>query len=299
MTESIETTPPDASAPSYPEPRAPSPEPGESASSPRYLVGVMYYGAHDPQHDRCMHAIHPGKVREVGEIKELSGCAYIEIGRSLLATIVLDSDYDGLLMIDHDMLFEPEEVSRVIRDAHEHQAIVGGAYSMRSPGASIIGAIDTESLPEGEKVRFFEGGRVYPATYLGMGFTAIPKSALRKLAEGQPRLQTGIFKSDVIPFFSLLIRDTTWFGEDVSFCVRAHAADIPVLLDSRIRLHHRGMYDYGLEDCGTIVPYARYLEALIKDEPRIQHANYSHDPLVAAAIAARDSDAALPESLAP
>ena len=263
--------------------------------APKYMVGVLYYGAHDPMHDRCMHAIHQHPY--VGEVKELSGCAYIEMGRSLLATILMDSSYDGLLMIDHDMLFEPEEVTRVIDSAERLQGIVGGAYSMRSPGAAMIGAIDTASLPEGERVKFFEGGKVYPATYLGMGFTAIPRAVLEKMAarpdtcglEGVPnptpptRVETGVFKQQIFPFFSLLVEGGKWFGEDISFCIRAHKAGIPIGLDSRIRLHHRGMYDYGLEDCGIIVPFARSLEGIIKENPSVQSSDYSHIPEVAAA----------------
>ena len=266
--------------------------------TPRYLVGVLYYGNHDTEHDRCMHKIyqHPN----VAEIKELGGCAYIDIGRSLLATLTLDSEkYDGLLMIDHDIVFEPEAVSMVIESAERLQGVVGGPYSMRSPGASIIGAVDTESLAPDEEVVFFEGGKLYPAVYLGMGFTAIPRSALLTLTKTMARVQTGVFPQTIYPLFALMMRDLKWFGEDISFCNRAHDARVPVGIDTRIRLHHRGTYDYGIEDCGTIVPYMKSVRGIIKEHPQLLNASHAPDPQVAAALAARETAAVVIEPAAP
>jgi len=254
------------------------------SKTPKYLVGVLYYGNHDTEHDRSMRKIH--RHPNVAEVKELGGCAYIDIGRSLLATLMLDDEkYDGLLMIDHDIVFEPEAVSHVVESAEKLQGVVGGAYSMRSPGAAMIGAVDTASLADGERVIFFEGGGLYPAVYLGMGFTAIPRAALAKMVSGMERVHTGVFKQSVWPVFSLLLRDGKWFGEDVSFCMRAHDARVPVGMDTRIRLHHRGLYDFGLEDCGTIVPFMTSIQGLIKEEPRVLNASHAPDPQVAAAMA--------------
>ena len=146
-----------------------------------YLVAVLYYGAVDREHDKCVRALNGHPL--VANTMELTGCPYIDIGRGIAATAVLDSDqYGGILFIDHDMVFDPAEAIATIQSAIDADATVGAAYSMRKSGA-IIGAIDGSKLPEGRNICFFDGGEVLPANYLGMGMTAIPRSVLVRLVE--------------------------------------------------------------------------------------------------------------------
>jgi hypothetical protein len=97
--------------------------------------------------------------------------------------------------------------------------------------------------------------------------------ALRRMSEkllqrDLPRLQTGISDAPVVPFFSLLQRGGYYSGEDVSFCQRCHDAGIPVQLDTRVRVYHKGSYCYGLEDVGMEVPYCHQLISRHVDEPQ-------------------------------
>lgn len=155
--------------------------PSSPASPKKYLVGVLYYGGIDREHDRCVRALHGHPL--VADVLELTGCPYIDIGRSIIATKVLDDEsLGGVLFIDHDMVFETSEAVRCIESAIEADATVGAAYSMRKPG-HIIGGIDGSKLEANKKVRFFAGGERLPANYLGMGMTAIPRSVFVRLVE--------------------------------------------------------------------------------------------------------------------
>lgn len=155
---------------------------GQEQPSPKpYLVGVLYYGPVDREHDRCVQALRDSPL--VYDVLELTGCPYIDIGRGIVATVVLDNpELGGVLFIDHDMVFDAKEALAAIESAIEADATVGAAYSMRKPG-QIIGAIDGSKVDPNRKVAFFEGGERLPANYLGMGMTAIPRSVLVRLVE--------------------------------------------------------------------------------------------------------------------
>ncbi len=288
----------------------------------RYLIGVLYYGGIDREHQKCVQAL--SQHERIFDVMDLSGCPYIDQGRSMIATKVLDSpEIGGLLFIDHDMIFEVAEALKVIDAAEACQGVAGAAYSMRRPGR-IIGEVDGKKLSEGQKVVFFDGGQSLPASYLGMGMTAMHRSALETLVlrsqkkyerqqevlgqlrqllgsmatasllEGEqsralleelsqhlqnpdlPRLTTGLNDAPVVPFFSHLQRlmkmdatDGVYFGEDVSFCVRCHEAEVPLQVETRARVFHRGAYDYGIEDVGMQVPYCDRLEVVAPKDPSV------------------------------
>jgi hypothetical protein len=290
----------------------------------KYLVGVLYYGAIDREHDRCVKGLHGHPL--VHDVLELTGCPYIDIGRSIIATHVLDNPaIAGVLFIDHDMVFEKAEAIATIESAIESQAVVGAAYSMRRPG-HIIGGIDGSKIDPAEKVVFFDGGKRLPANYLGMGMTAIPRSALERLVKASnerhdrqqanlqalrsvltelgstegtallddlvpelrnadlERLTSGISEAPVVPFFSLLRERKYYYGEDVSFCVRCHEAGVPIMLDTRVRVYHKGSYCYGLEDVGMEVPHCARLECIDVKDPKAHPAIFSKNPEVTAAM---------------
>lgn len=321
----------------------PSEPSGTTSPAPlaaRYLVGILYYGGIDREHDRCVQSLknHP----YIHAVMEMHGCPYIDIGRSIIATKVLDDpQFGGLLFFDHDMIFEPDEVTKLIESTEACKGVVGAAYSMRRPG-HMIGGIDTRKLGEGEKVVFFNGGGPRDATYLGMGMTAIHRSVFERLvkragekhernqkleekltgllqpllANGElpefaerftekleqamhphelPRLKSGISDADVVPFFSLLQLAGVYYGEDVSFCLRCHDAGIPVQIDTRVRVYHKGSYCYGLEDCGMVVPYCDRLESVNAPVNVVKNTPF-HTPAVQDALAA---GAVLPEMSPP
>jgi len=326
----------------------------DSVRIPKYRVCVLYYGAIDPEHSKCIDDLkdHPN----LHSVMKMTGCPYIDQGRSICATAVLDNpSIDGVVFFDHDMLFDVAEFGKLIESVEASEGVVGAAYSMRRPG-KIIGAIDGSKIPAGKQVVFFEGGDRFAAIYLGMGMTAIHRRSLERLvaaSEGRyarqqenlkgllhllatsipveaeraealrlldalrpelrdkdlPRMTTGISDADCIPFFSHLQRrlpslphlEGTYFGEDVSFCIRAHEAFIPVELDTRLRVYHKGSYPYGLEDVGMQVPYCTRLEVLDVGarEPEARPSFHSSDARVQQALDTAYPGGVLPEVDAP
>jgi hypothetical protein len=258
------------------------------------------------------------------------------------------------------MIFDVHEALKVIDAADECQGVAGAAYSMRRPGR-IIGEVDGKKIDPNKKIVFFEGGEALPASYLGMGMTAIHRSVFERLVHASkqryarqqatlgelrrllgelypqpnayetvqgerlaglqcvslleelsqhlenpalPRLTTGLNDAPVVPFFSHLQRimemadpqmEGTYFGEDVSFCVRCHEADLPVQVETRARVFHKGMYHYGIEDVGMQVPWCDRLEVVAPKEAKPgaepKPAFFSVNPDVQAALEERYGDA--------
>lgn len=204
-------------------------------------------------------------------------CPWIDQARSWLAEQAL-SVGKGAFFLDHDIVFEPNDVLRLCEQALERSAVVAGAYCMRRSGRNIIGSFDVKPGP----MTFFEGGSTEPAYYSGLGFAAVPKEIfeaielpfLTSLPLGEARIR---------PWFGLDCSTGFYAGEDVSFCNRVHDLTVNaeqiegeaewrmshsgrmarVFIDSRVRIFHRGSYDYGIEDAGIVVPRIESLSALL------------------------------------
>ncbi len=217
-------------------------------------------------------------------IVELNGVAHIDLARSELKRIAIDElGCAGVFYLDHDIMFRPVDLLSIVREAEERQDVVAAFYCMRKTAHALIGAPDIEV---GGTVGFFELGSVVPAHYSGMGFTAIPKAVFEALDEFFPELEAG-FSGKVRPYFALDANGNFYSGEDVSFCSRVNGLSVKhvpgnqadgvewelsrvagkaptrhkVFLDSRVRIFHRGAYNYGVEDHSFAVPRLANLEA--------------------------------------
>jgi hypothetical protein len=212
-------------------------------------------------------------------IFRIHDCPWIDMARSWLAEKALAAG-KGVFFLDHDIQFHPNDVLRLCAQAENDDRddrVVAGIYCMRKSGKNLIGSFD---LPPGP-LTFFDGGGTFPAFYSGLGFAAIPKSVLEGIE--LPSLWVHELGRSVRPWFALDCSTGFYAGEDVSFCNRVHDLTVKqreaaeatgelewemthsgrparVFIDTRPRLAHRGVYDYGLEDAGCVVPRYRSLE---------------------------------------
>lgn len=236
-----------------------------------FALCVPSFGALDLDQQASLFALERAGMMVLG----LHDCPWIDMARSWLSEQALEQGR-GVFFIDHDIMFHPNDVLRLCEQALERNAVVGAAYCMRKSGKNIIGSFD---LPPGP-VTFFEGGATHPAYYSGLGFAAVPANVLESIE--LPRLTChalalGIGRGVAVrPWYALDCSTGFYAGEDVSFCNRVHdlAVDVrdsgiegepqwglshsgrepKVFLDSRVRIAHRGVYDYGIEDAGIVVP---------------------------------------------
>lgn len=243
----------------------------------RYAVCVPSFGALDANQTSELWELEKAGVT----IVELNGCPHIDLARSELKRIAIDElGCDGVFFLDHDIMFRPVDLLAIVKEAEERRDVVAAFYCMRKTAHSLIGAPD---IGVGQRIGFFEVGEVLPAHYSGMGFCAIPKEVFSALDRFFPELEAGM-PGRVRPYFALDANGSFYSGEDVSFCSRVNGLTVKhipgnqasgvewelrkgeaptshkVFLDSRVRIFHRGAYDYGVEDHSFAVPRVANLE---------------------------------------
>lgn len=248
----------------------------------RFALCIPSFGALDLDQRAAVFALEKVGMTVFG----LHDLPWIDIARSWLCERAL-SIGKGVFFLDHDIQFQPNDLLRLCEQALELDAVVAGAYCMRRSGKSIIGSFD---LPPGA-LRFFDGGATHPAFYAGMGFAAIPAHVLESIElltlDCRALGQSVGWGHHVRPWFALNCSTGFYAGEDVSFCNRVQDLTVKIMaeeqgheaqwklshsgrparvfLDSRVRLFHRGSYDYGIEDAGIVVPRIAELDTVMTE----------------------------------
>lgn len=176
-----------------------------------------------------------------------SGDALIDRSRSIVATQFLNSnDYDQLLFIDDDILFNPVDAANLCKvTAKNHLGIAGAPY-VKKQAASTHYAIKTF---EDEKYVFGNEGGIQECEQVSTGFMCIEKWVLQqmvdKLGDKMPYCQHG--GMDFYPFFQPepeKLENGQWRynSEDWAFCSRHRSLGGKVYVDTKTRLGHAGRY---------------------------------------------------------
>lgn len=176
-------------------------------------------------------------------------------GRNKLCQATLDSGCQWLWMVDSDMGFEPDTLSRLLAVADPVERPVVGAlcFSLREAGADGYGGMVTFASPTilmwqddplGDGIGRFVGPQAgecaYPANSMirvgatGAACILIHRSVLEKM---------GGHWYDQIP-----VGDGTLEGEDISFCHRMKDLDIPLWIHTGIRTTHMKTIWLGEQD---------------------------------------------------
>lgn len=223
---------------------------------PRSIAMVPYYG--DGSHE------HYQSIEALSSVAKLEGLASIDAARSMLLELAMEAapNFEVFVFIDSDMEFLKEDYDRLVEGAHHQQAIVGGAYLSRRGLDGTQKLVGTPLVHQGMVLQFFEEGMLYPATHLGMGFTAIPRSAVEKMVAFHKtekcHFGIGNLQSKGYPLFLPLITGGRYWLEDAAFCQRAGEAGVPIFLDTRPRLVHHGRYGYRMPDLHRPLPKEKF-----------------------------------------
>lgn len=161
--------------------------------------------------------------------------------RNQLIARAIDGEYDRILWLDSDMVFEPEILRVLFEDLDHGFDIVSGLYFGRvAPSKPIVfSQCDIEQLEDGRLNPLSEAYWDYPdnslfeAAAFGFGCVAMNVSALKNVVD---------------TYGKLLFMPVGGFGEDMSFCMRARSAGVKLWCDSRVKLGHSGHKVYTEED---------------------------------------------------
>jgi GT2 family glycosyltransferase len=189
-----------------------------------------------------------GKQRMVshrlGKIAKECHAARIAEGRNELMVDFLESSATWLFQIDADMGFAPDTIERLIASADQYRRpVMGGlCFGLKSDGASSFGGQRFRCQPTvfhmhetDDRVGWvpdfnYPRDRVVEVDGTGAACMLIHRRALEKVAdEYGPEWYTPIrLRGDKVANFS----------EDLSFCVRLRAVDVPIHVDTRVKTTH-------------------------------------------------------------
>ena len=193
-------------------------------------------------------------IRDLPRFRDLiyhrqSRDALISRSRSAATSEFLRSEAQVMVMIDHDISWEPGDLEHLVEKVMETQSVVSGVYSKRGFG-------------NGVAVRFGEAGdhklgedRLVRGEYLSTGFFGIHRKVVQTLSESLP-----LTNEDFWPFFMPILSERVagdrpeYLSEDWSFCERARNAGFTLHLDLLPRLTHRGTHGYRVIDSQVKLP---------------------------------------------
>lgn len=170
----------------------------------------------------------------------LNGEAGINRSRSILATRWLTETADDVfLMLDDDIVFEPQDAERLVTECRNGHDIICAAYPVRDGGHVALRGY-------GGMFEFGPGQGPVEIRYAATGFIAVHRRVLEAMAKKLPLCHAnqpwGFW-----PFFDFeAIEDEAagghnYLSEDWNFCEQAIGAGFKVWLDQGIRIKHLGM----------------------------------------------------------
>ena len=174
-----------------------------------------------------------------------------------VAHFLADEKNTHLLFIDSDIMFEPEDIYKLLQADKE---VIAGMY----PKKYIVWD-RLKKDPDAERVDFPIGGKIkitednyIESDYLPTGFLLIKCSAIQKLINTHPELK---YKNDIDGYmsagdnfynlFQVGIRNGIYESEDWGFCSLWKEAGGQVLIHPDINLKHVGWHNYE----GNLVNY--------------------------------------------
>ena len=146
---------------------------------------------------------------------------------------------DWLLMCDTDMVFAPDALTRLIAAAKSRWAPVTGAlcYS-QNDGAADPYPVMYELVAEPGKPMAFTRPSSWPEDALvrvsatGAAFLLVHREALESIRDGKDAAAPW-FRESAVPGLPLSL-----MGEDLTFCLRAAAAGVPVHVHTGVQAGH-------------------------------------------------------------
>ena len=157
---------------------------------------------------------------------QMQSSSLVYDSRNMLANEAVEGNFTHVLWLDSDMTFEPDLLTRLIKDVDEkHDIVTALAFARRQPFTPCI----YKSLVMNEEETKIDPFTDYPKSELfevvacGMAACLMKAEVFKTLqAEGEMRPFSPIYP----------------LGEDISFCVRAKQKGFSIFCDSSIKVGH-------------------------------------------------------------
>lgn len=200
------------------------------------LLDLLFFDASQPEPRIVSHGW--------GKLAKKCGAAGIASGRNFLARTTLDeADAEWLFMVDSDMGFAPDTLERLIAAADPVERPVVGAlcFAAKTDGRSSFYGVRYRPTPtiydfheDDDKVGFiprlaYQRDVLLECSGTGGACILIHRNALEAI---RARFGDVWFTPITHP------KGPTEFSEDLSFCVRLAACNIPLFIDTSVKTTH-------------------------------------------------------------
>lgn len=175
------------------------------------------------------------------------GNALIDLARNRIVTRFLEeTDYNKIFWLDDDIVFKPDDMERLIAWSTLYP-IVGATYPCRIDTPTFFIRRESDKWVQNEYGLFDTIG-------FGCGFVVMDRSVFDTM---RPTTEKFVMEGvEHHKFFSIEIKDGTYFGEDIYFFRRWHDEfGGKAILDPSIELQHVGVKYYDFK----FVPYLQGL----------------------------------------
>lgn len=163
--------------------------------------------------------------------------------RSKVVDAFASTGAEWLLMIDADMVWEGDALDRLLETADPVDApIVGGlCFGGRAdrdmfPTIYSVVAGDDGEFHGVNAVTEYPADSVIKVGATGAAFLLVHRDVFAKMRKAFGRLPNG--EANPYPWFVEASNGGKPYGEDISFCIRALALDIPIYVDTRVKVGH-------------------------------------------------------------
>ena len=195
----------------------------------------------DMDRDLSDNIAEPHKIKFV----RTDGDSLLPRRRSVALTEFYASGDDCIVTIDHDVSWRPGDALKIAERALELDSIVGGLYSKRAEGCGW----GSRLAPGAGKVEI-PSDRVISAQYVGSGFMAIPRYAVKKMLDDPKKCGLSLCwngQCDFWDFYQTIniphpkrVDRMEMLSEDWAFCHRAMLAGVECYIDLRPYITHYG-----------------------------------------------------------
>ena len=154
----------------------------------------------------------------------------------------LKSKAEWLWMVDADMVFEAGCLDELLAVADPDTApIVGGLCFAGRGGFNIWPTLYTLSADEHGRIRTavvedYPVNEVILVAATGAAFLLVHRSVLMKMGEAFGTMPNGL--PNPYPWFVEASNGGVPYGEEISFCIKARALEIPIFVDTGCKIGH-------------------------------------------------------------
>lgn len=201
----------------------------ESRVAVGYVHGNLVHGSwHDALMTLCL-------TQGIGARISIEGTSRIATARNqVVQTFLEKTECEYLWMLDTDMTFEPDIVSRMVTFAEEADIPILGALTFLQQRDGVVHPVMFRLTDSGElfSVTNYPRGDVIEVAATGAACTLIRRDVLEKMA---------VECDGPHHWYEEQTRDGVEIGEDVAFCLKARDLGFRIFVDTRIKTGHLKM----------------------------------------------------------